>query len=62
MYDGVVMTMRTTCKATGEFLVTIGLHQGSLLSRPLFTRIVEELTAQCSHSREITLMYCLQMI
>ena len=39
-----VTSVRTTCGETGEFLVTIGLHLGSALSRYLFALITDELT------------------
>ena len=45
MYDGAITSVRTTCGETGEFLLTIGLHQGSALSPYLFALIMDELTA-----------------
>ena len=32
MYEGAVMSVKTTFGGTSEFLVTLGLHQGSPLS------------------------------
>lgn len=37
--------MRISCGGTGEFPVTIDLHQGSTLSAYLLTPIIDELTA-----------------
>ena len=39
------MSVRTTYGKLGEFLVNIGLHQGSTLSSDVFTLIIEELNA-----------------
>ncbi|KAK9166492.1 hypothetical protein Scep_001683 [Stephania cephalantha] len=44
MYDGVVTSIKTFGGATKEFLITIGLHQGSALSPYLFTLVMDELT------------------
>ena len=41
MYEGVVTTMRSLVGETSEFLITIGLHQGSTLSSNLFTLVIE---------------------
>ena len=45
MYERALTSLRTTYGETGEFLVTIGLHQGSALSPHLFALIMDELTA-----------------
>ena len=45
MHRGVVTSVKTTYGKTGEFPVTIGLHQGLALSSFLFALIVDELTA-----------------
>ena len=42
MYEGLITSVRTTCGETWKFLVTIGLHQGSILSLNLFTLIMDE--------------------
>ena len=46
MYEGAAMSVRTTCKKTCEFLDTIGLHWGWVLSpntlRELTSHIQEE--------------------
>lgn len=44
MYDRVVTSVRTTCGETGDFQLTIGLHQGLALSAYLFALIMDELT------------------
>ncbi len=36
--------MRTSGDITSEFPITIGLHQGSTLSRYLFALVIDELT------------------
>ncbi len=43
MYDGAVIGLRTSWGITKEFPVTIGLHQGSILSLYLFTLVMDEL-------------------
>ena len=48
MYGGVVTSVRTTCKETSEFPMTILLHQELTLSPYLFTLIME---VNCSYSR-----------
>ena len=45
VYEGAVMSVRTACRETSEFLVTIGLHQGLAISPYLFALIMDELTA-----------------
>ena len=54
MYEGAVMSMGTTCEATGEFPMTIGSHRVSTLSPYLFTLIMDELT---THSRGGAVVY-----
>ena len=44
MYEGAITCVRTTCRETGEFTVTIGMHQGSAPSPYLFALIMDELT------------------
>lgn len=46
MYSGAVTSVRTTCLETGEFSVTISLHQESTLSPFRSALIVDELTAR----------------
>ena len=44
MYDDVAINVRTIRSVSSEFLISIGLHQGSALSPYLFTLIMDELT------------------
>jgi len=44
MYDGIVENVRTYGGITSNFSITIGLHQGSVLSPFLFAIVMEELT------------------
>jgi len=44
MYEGVSTSVRTHDGVTEDFLITIGLHQGSSLSHYLFTLILDVLT------------------
>ena len=44
MYNVVVSSARTSGGITSEFLITIVLHQGSLLSPYLFALVMDELT------------------
>ena len=44
MYNVVVSSARTSGGITSEFLNTIVLHQGSLLSPYLFALVMDELT------------------
>lgn len=37
MYDGVIISVRTIGGETREFAITIGLHQGSMLSTYLLS-------------------------
>jgi len=43
-YEGVRTRVRTVIGDTGDFLIDIGLHQGSALSPFLFTTVMDELT------------------
>lgn len=43
IYEEAVMSMRTTCKETGELLVAIGMHKGSTISPYLFALIKDEI-------------------
>ena len=43
MYGRAITNVRTTSRETGEFLMTIGLYQGSALSPYLFVLIMNEL-------------------
>ena len=45
LYEGAVTSVRTTCRETSEFPVTICLYQGLALSPHLFALIMDELTA-----------------
>ena len=44
MYNGVVISMLTSGGITSEFLITIGLHQGSILCTYLFALVMDKLT------------------
>ena len=44
MYDEVVANARTCGGITSDFYITIGLHQGSVLSPLLFSIVMDELT------------------
>jgi hypothetical protein len=44
MYDNVVTSVRTSDGDTNDFLINIGLHQGSALSPYLFTLVMDEVT------------------
>ena len=44
MYDRVITIVKTTIGETSEFLITVGLHQGSALSPNLFALDIDELT------------------
>jgi hypothetical protein len=44
MYDDVVTSVRTSDEGTNDFLINIGLHQGSALSPYLFALVIDEVT------------------
>jgi hypothetical protein len=44
MYDNVVTTVRPSDGDTNDFLINIGLHQGSALSSYLFALVMDEVT------------------
>jgi len=44
MYDGAVTNVRTCGSLTSDYSITIGLHQGSVLSPFLFAIVMNELT------------------
>ncbi|KAJ7949585.1 Retrovirus-related Pol polyprotein LINE-1 [Quillaja saponaria] len=44
MYEGVMTRVQTVDDMTGEFPITIGVHQGSSLSPYLFSLVIDELT------------------
>ena len=44
MYERVVMNLKTCSGLTDEFLITIGVHQGSTLSPFLFAIVMDEIT------------------
>ena len=44
MYDGATTTVRSAAGLTEEFMVGVGLHQGSALSPFLFAIIIDKLT------------------
>ena len=44
MYDRAITIVKTMIGETSEFLITIGLHQGSTLSPYLFALVMDELT------------------
>jgi hypothetical protein len=44
MYDNIVTSVRTSDEDTNDFLINIGLHQGSALSPYLCSLVVDEVT------------------
>jgi hypothetical protein len=42
MYDNVVTSVRTSDRDTNDFLINIGLHQGSALGSYLFALVMDE--------------------
>ena len=44
MYDRAITIVKTTIGETSEFSITVGLHQGSVLSPYLFALVMDELT------------------
>jgi hypothetical protein len=44
MYDNVVTSVQTSDRDTNDFLINIGLHQGSALSPYLFVLVTDEVT------------------
>jgi len=44
MYNNVVTSVRTSDEDTDDFLIRIGLHQGSALSPYLFALVMDEVT------------------
>jgi hypothetical protein len=44
MYDNVVTSVQTSDGDTNDFLINIGLHQGSALSPYLFALVTDEVT------------------
>jgi hypothetical protein len=44
MYNNVVTSVRTSDEDTNDFLINIGLHQGSVLSPYLFALVMDEVT------------------
>jgi hypothetical protein len=44
MYDNVVTSVQTSDRDTNDFLINIGLHQGSALSPYLFALVMDEVT------------------
>ena len=44
MHNGAMTTMRTVVGKSNDFPITIGLHQGSVLSPYLFALVMDELT------------------
>ena len=43
MYEGIVMNVRTYGGLTNEFLITIGVHQESILSHLIFVIVMDEI-------------------
>ena len=43
MYDEITTSVRTSGEITSEFLIIIGLYQGSTLSLYLFALVMDEL-------------------
>jgi hypothetical protein len=44
MYDNIVTSVQTSDKDTNDFLINMGLHQGSALSPYLFALVLDEVT------------------
>ena len=44
IYEGVVTNVKTCCRLTDEFLITISVQQGSALSLFLFAIVMDEIT------------------
>jgi hypothetical protein len=44
MYDNIVTSVQTSDGDTNDFLINIGLHQGSALSPYLFALVMDEVT------------------
>jgi hypothetical protein len=44
MYDNIVTSVRTSNGDTNDFLINIGLHQGSALNPYLFALVMDEIT------------------
>ena len=44
MYTGAMTTVRTVVGKTNDFPITVGLHQGSVLSPYLFALVMDEWT------------------
>jgi hypothetical protein len=44
MYNNIVTTVRTSNRDTNDFLINIGLYQGSALSPYLFALVMDEVT------------------
>lgn len=44
MCDGAITSVRTIGGETSEFVIAVGLHQGSTLSPYLFALVMDELT------------------
>jgi hypothetical protein len=42
IYDNVVISIRTSDRGTNDFLINIGLHQGSALNPYLFALVMDE--------------------
>jgi hypothetical protein len=53
MYDNVVISVRTSDGDTDDFLIKIGMHQGSALSPYCFAFVMDEVT------RDIQVVYAL---
>jgi hypothetical protein len=45
MYNNIVTSVRTSYGDTNDFLINIGLHQGSALSAYLFAFVVDDVTS-----------------
>ena len=57
MYERAVTSVRTICGETSEFLVTVGLYQGSALISYLFALIMDELTAHIQEQAPWCMLY-----
>jgi len=58
MYEGASTSVRTQDRATEDFPITIGLHQGSTLSPCLFTLVLDVLTEHIQELAPRCMLFC----
>ena len=58
LYDGAKTRVRVGCAHSKEFEVKVGVHQGSMLSPPLFAIVVDEIS---ENARVWLMNYYMQM-